>query len=134
MSAAAKTSQAKGKAQANPLSKTTPREGQTQTQGLAILGLQQSAGNRATSNLLQNNWAKDFSPSNVKYSAPPRIGGEANGQSLDTNTRVFMESRFGEDFSGVRVHTNPRITNSAESKNAQAYTVGNDIVFAQGHY
>jgi hypothetical protein len=27
------------------------------------------------------------------------------GQPLDTETRAFMEPRFGHDFSGVRVHT-----------------------------
>jgi hypothetical protein len=45
-----------------------------------------------------------------------------------------MESRFGEDFSGVRVHTDGQASESARSVNAQAYTVGNDIVFAGGRY
>ena len=30
------------------------------------------------------------------------------GRPLDASTRSFMEPRFGQDFSGVRVHTSPR--------------------------
>ncbi len=45
-----------------------------------------------------------------------------------------MESRFGHDFSGVRVHTDGRAANSARAVNALAYTVGRDIVFGAGQY
>jgi len=31
--------------------------------------------------------------------------GKGSGSPLDNQTRSFMESRFGNDFSGVRVHT-----------------------------
>lgn len=56
------------------------------------------------------------------------------GQSLDAGTRSFMESRFGHDFSGVRVHTGERAFESARSVNALAYTVGRDVVFGMGQY
>ena len=52
-----------------------------------------------------------------------------NGQPLDTNTREFMERRFGYDLSSVRVHTGGAASESARSMNALAYTVGSDIVF-----
>lgn len=58
----------------------------------------------------------------------------APGRPLDARTRAFMEPRFGRDFSGVRVHTDSRAAESAESVNALAYTVGPDLVFAQGRY
>jgi hypothetical protein len=45
-----------------------------------------------------------------------------------------MESRFGQDFSNVRVHTDSAASESAKSVNAQAYTVGSDIVFQSGNY
>jgi hypothetical protein len=51
------------------------------------------------------------------------------GQPLDAATRAFFEPRFGYDFSGVRVHADARARQSAESVDAQAYAVGNDIVF-----
>jgi hypothetical protein len=38
------------------------------------------------------------------------------------------------DFSGVRVHTDARAAESARRVNARAYTVGSDIVFAQGQF
>jgi hypothetical protein len=45
-----------------------------------------------------------------------------------------MESRFGRDFSQVRVHTDAKAAESARAVNALAYTVGEDIVFAAGQY
>ncbi len=56
------------------------------------------------------------------------------GQQLDSGTRSFMESRFGHDFSGVRVHTDSRAADSARSMHALAYTVGRDVVFGTGQY
>lgn len=54
------------------------------------------------------------------------------GRPLDSATRNFMEPRFGQDFSGVRVHSDARAAESARAVNALAYTVGSDIVFDQG--
>jgi len=51
------------------------------------------------------------------------------GQPLDAATRKFMEPRFGQDFSRVRVHTDGRAAESARAVNALAYTIGNDVVF-----
>ena len=50
------------------------------------------------------------------------------GQPLDADTRAFMETRFGQDFSRVRVHTDAKSAESARAVSALAYTVGNDIV------
>jgi len=56
------------------------------------------------------------------------------GQPLDLATRVFMESRFGHDFSRVRVHTDPKAGESSLAVNAHAYTVGCHVIFASGQY
>jgi hypothetical protein len=56
------------------------------------------------------------------------------GQPLDANTLTFMEARFGRDLSDVRVHADTQAAESAESLNANAYTVGRDIVFGLGQY
>jgi Domain of unknown function (DUF4157) len=45
-----------------------------------------------------------------------------------------MEPRFGQDFSHVRVHTDARAAESARAVNAQAYTLGSEIVFGPGKY
>ena len=58
----------------------------------------------------------------------------APGQPLDHATRAFMEPRFGHDFSMVRVHTGASAGQSAREVNAQAYTVGNAIVFGAGKF
>lgn len=70
------------------------------------------------------------------HSVPPIVHDvlHSSGQRLDRATRSFMESRFGHDFSGVRVHTDDRAAASARSVNALAYTVGRDVVFGAGQY
>jgi len=56
------------------------------------------------------------------------------GSPLDPQTREFMGSRFGHDFSRVRVHTDERASESARAVQAHAYTVGSDIAFRSGLY
>ena len=56
------------------------------------------------------------------------------GQSLDQGTRQFMESRFGHDFSNVKIHHDETAARSATSVSANAYTVGTRIVFNRGKY
>jgi hypothetical protein len=56
------------------------------------------------------------------------------GQPLDTATRAFMEPRFGHDFSRVRVHSGAAAEQSALDVNANAYTVGHNIVFGAGRF
>jgi hypothetical protein len=58
----------------------------------------------------------------------------APGRPLESGARTAMESRFGYDFSRVRVHTDARAAESARSVKARAYTVGNDVVFGEGQY
>jgi len=67
----------------------------------------------------------------------PRIVHEvlrSQGQPLDVESRSFFESRFGHDFSHVRVHTDSNAIQSARAVSAKAYTVGRDIVFGTGQY
>jgi hypothetical protein len=45
-----------------------------------------------------------------------------------------MESRFGRDFSRVRLHTDAAAAESAAAVGALAYTVGQDVVFGDGRY
>lgn len=56
------------------------------------------------------------------------------GQPLDPKTCTFMESRFGHDFSRVRVHSGAAAEQSARAVNALAYTSGRDMVFGVGQY
>lgn len=56
------------------------------------------------------------------------------GSPLGGVVREDMESRFGTDFSDVRVHTGEDAHASAKAVNAHAYTVGSNIVFQRGAY
>ena len=73
---------------------------------------------------------------NVPEFAPPIVHEVLGspGQSLDSASRNFFESRFGHDFSRVRIHADERASESAQSVNALAYTVGPHIAFAAGQY
>ena len=55
-------------------------------------------------------------------------------QPLPAPTRAFFESRFGYDFSQVRVHTNSKAVEAARSMNAKAFTLGRAVVFGAGQY
>jgi len=56
------------------------------------------------------------------------------GQPLPESTRAYFEPRFGRDFSQVRVHADSRAAEVARVVNAQAFTVGRDMVFGSGQY
>ena len=56
------------------------------------------------------------------------------GSPLPDTTRAFFEPRFGADFSHVRVHTDSRAADTANSINAKAFTVGQNIAFGRGRY
>jgi Domain of unknown function (DUF4157) len=68
--------------------------------------------------------------------APPIVHEvlKSPGQPLDGATRDFMEPRFGHDFSQVRVHTDTTAAESARAVRADAYTVGQQIIFAARKY
>ncbi len=55
-------------------------------------------------------------------------------RSLEPALQEDMEQRFGFDFSRVRVHTGATAERSARDVNANAYTVGPDIVFGAGQF
>ena len=52
------------------------------------------------------------------------------GRPLGPELRQDMEQRFGHDFSRVRVHSGAEAEQSTRDVNANAYTVGHDMVFA----
>lgn len=56
------------------------------------------------------------------------------GTLLPGASRTFMESRFGRDFSHVRVHADARANALASDIHAQAFTVGNHIFFANSQF
>ena len=67
---------------------------------------------------------------------PPSVQTELRspGQPLNGGTREFMEARFRQDFSKVRLHTSESAAESARAVHARAYTVSDHIVFGDGQY
>jgi predicted chitinase len=67
---------------------------------------------------------------------PPVVGEvlSAPGQPLEPEVRAGMESQLGHDFGHVRVHADARAAQSARAVGAQAYTVGERVVFGAGKY
>ena len=57
-----------------------------------------------------------------------------SGRPLEPTLQQDMEQRFGHDFSRVRVHADGAAEQSARDVNANAYTVGHDIVFDEGRF
>lgn len=60
------------------------------------------------------------------------LGG--SGREMPHSVKSYFEPRFGQDFGGVRLHTDANAARLAKSINARAFTVGRDIVFGAGEY
>lgn len=56
------------------------------------------------------------------------------GNPMQSNTKSFMESRFGTDFSNVKIHNGEESTELNRSLNAKAFTISNNIYFNSGQY
>jgi hypothetical protein len=90
----------------------------------AVLHLQRTAGNASVGALVSSDEAE----------SPVKDVVRSHGAPLDTVTRSSMEATLGHEFGDVRVHTDARAAASADSVQAQAYTVGDHIVFGAGTY
>lgn len=65
-----------------------------------------------------------------------RLMGHARseGKPLPQPERGAMERTFGHDFSQVRIHADSGAARDAQSANAAAFTIGQNIVFGPGRY
>jgi hypothetical protein len=98
-----------------------------------VLNLQRIAGNRTVSMGLQSGGSTSL----LGESPIPPIVHEVlrlPGQPLDPATRISMEAKFGTDFRDVRVHTDSLAADSTRELDADAYTVGKNIVFGEKKY
>lgn len=77
--------------------------------------------------------APNSSAAAAQDNSQPAVLGNG-GEPLSPVARHFFESRFGADFSGVRIHSDSRANESAKSLNALAYTRGRDVVFGAGQF
>jgi hypothetical protein len=63
-----------------------------------------------------------------------QIRPQSEGKPLPESARAFFEPRFGQDLSGVRVHIDATAASQSERLNAEAFTVGNHIMFGPGRF
>lgn len=99
--------------------------------GHPLLELQRKYGNRYVQCVVAAISRKGEVSSEIESAINAKRGG---GQPLDRGIRMGMESSFGFNFSGVRVHTDTESDNLSRSLNAVAFTTGRDIFFRQGAY
>lgn len=77
--------------------------------------------------------------SNIKNFVDPNLTSkiqerQSKGRPLSAGTKRFFESRFGRDFSNIRVHTDNEANAMTRSVNAHAFTYRKDIYFAKGKF
>ena len=100
----------------------------------SLLQLQRHYGNRYVQRVLaltkKGSGEVEAAP-DVEQAIQRSRGG---GQALDSEARTRMESAFGVDFSGVRVHTDGKADMLNRQLSARAFTTGRDIFFRQGAY
>jgi len=100
----------------------------------SLLRLQRQYGNRYVGQVLRQAGTAEGSVGDmdaVERSIDQARGG---GNGMDHGTRAQMESAFGADFAGVRIHTDARADGLSQSLAARAFTTGRDVFFRQGEY
>jgi hypothetical protein len=121
-----RTSESAGPAHAPDLASRAIADGRTSALDTpSVVHLQSLAGNASVSRLIED----DQAPDKVKS-----VIGQGGGERLDPGLARAMGDRMGQDFSDVRIHAGGAASESAQAVNAQAYTVGNDVVFQAGQY
>lgn len=116
---------------AAPTAEVSPRHAPRAVHSEAsLLHLQRTAGNAGVVQMLADEAAEEQADPSPVHD----VIGKGGGMPLDESTRATMESSFGQDFSDVRIHTDSKASESAEAVGANAYTVGNDVVFRSGHF
>ncbi|WP_273704931.1 DUF4157 domain-containing protein [Candidatus Accumulibacter cognatus] len=100
----------------------------------ALQNLQRTHGNRFVQRLLAQRTqahGESVPAPGVEQAIQRSLG---HGQPLESGVRTRMESAFGADFSGVRVHTHAEADTLSRALSARAFTTGKDIFFGQGEY
>ncbi len=100
--------------------------------GYPLLELQRKCGNQYVQRMVTviSREGEEVS-SEIESAINAKRGG---GQPLETKLRMQMESAFGANFSGVRVHNDSKADKLNRALSARAFTTGRDIFFRQGAY
>ena len=121
-------------ASAHAASVSRSANGQRSSVHRSLLRLQRQYGNRYVGQVLRQAGAVESEGGGtdaIERSIDQARGG---GHGMDHGTRTRMESAFGADFSGVRIHTDSRADGLSQSLSARAFATGRDVFFRQSEY
>ena len=96
----------------------------------ALSSQQQAGQSNSTTAAVQRMGAEDKT---VSPDLENRIHNATGGSPLPEDVRTFMESRFGVDFSAIRVHTDSNAAQMCKEVGAKAFAVGNRIYYGAGY-
>jgi hypothetical protein len=101
------------------------------TGAAALMRMQRTVGNAHVQRMLaQRSGAGPADPGVAASIADARGGGAGLGDGV----RGEMESAFGADFRGVRVHTDARADTLSRALGARAFATGSDLFFRSGEF
>lgn len=96
----------------------------------SMLELQRLAGNASVSRLVAREASDELDDAGGNGRSPVLdVVGRGGGEPLEGGLRSEMEGRLGADFGDVRIHRDATASDSAKAVSANAYTVGQDVVF-----
>lgn len=96
--------------------------------------LQAKALTNKNSTIVQKSNSSSDHANNLTSTENKLAASKGNGDPMSGVLRRQMESSFGADFSGVRLHHDNSAAEMSKSLNAQAFTHGSDIYFNSNKY
>jgi len=103
-----------------------------------MFGLQQVIGNQALQRLIDESTRREQARAEsgeMDAETGATIQRErGRGRPLDRTTAAQMGPALGDDYSGVRVHTDARADSLNRAMSAKAFTFGNDVFFSKNSY
>lgn len=119
-----------------PATKADPHKDEgsnTTAEGSEIQHLQRTAGNAAVQRMLAQRTAAG--PSELDEETSQAIQRQrGSGHELDSDVAQNAGEALGQDFEGVRVHTDGQSDQINRQIGARAFTTGSDIFFREGEY
>jgi hypothetical protein len=98
-----------------------------------VTKMQQTMGNAAVQRLLAQR--SGGGPTEINEEVSGAINNQRGaGQTLDEGMATKAGGAMGQDFSGVKVHTDSGADNLSRQLGAKAFTTGSDIFFREGAY
>jgi hypothetical protein len=100
----------------------------------SLLKLQTRYGNQFVGRVIERASNGEASSSDMNAIERSIEASRGGGSGMDHSTRARMETAFGADFSGVRIHHDAHSDELSRSLSARAFATGQDVYFRQGEY